>query len=250
MPNHAWHDDDLHGALFQRVDLSDAEFRDVNLSRARVVDAVMVDVELSGLITGMTVNGVEVAPLIQAELDRRHPERLLLRATTGPGLLEGVAAVEDLWQPTMEQAHSLRPDQLYERVRGEWSLVETLRHLVFVADAWFFHAVLGEAQPYHAMGLVPAFLEAQRDALGIDPGASPSFDTVLEVRNNQIVRLRDFLKAVEPAELAATRRGNDDGMYPPPTDHTVLQCLHVVLDEEWNHHQYAVRDLATFIGTG
>jgi len=30
----------------------------------------------------------------------------------------------------------------------------------------------------------------------------------------------------------------------PRKDHTVLQCLHVVLKEEWQHHRYAVRDLA------
>ncbi len=30
----------------------------------------------------------------------------------------------------------------------------------------------------------------------------------------------------------------------PRKDHTVLQCLHVVLKEEWRHHRYAVRDLA------
>jgi len=29
----------------------------------------------------------------------------------------------------------------------------------------------------------------------------------------------------------------------PRKGHTVLQCLHVVLKEEWQHHRYAVRDL-------
>jgi hypothetical protein len=245
MQNKAWHDDDLHGARFTRVDLSDAEFRDVNLTKARVVDAVLVDVELSGLITGMTVNDVEVAPLIQAELDRRHPERVLLRATTGPDLLEGMAAIDELWRPTLDLARSLPSELLHQRVRGEWSMVETLRHLVFVADAWFSHAVIGEANPYHEIGLVPAFLEGQRDELHLDPDAAPSFQHVLDVRSEQTQRLRDFLLSVEPAELAATRRGNDDRAYPPPSNHTVLQCLHVVLDEEWNHHQYAARDLAT-----
>jgi hypothetical protein len=246
--NHVWHDEDLHGARFERVDLSDAEFRDVDLTKARLVDALLVDVELSGLITGMIVNGVEVAPLIQEELDRRHPERLLLRATNGPGLLEGLVAAEDFWRPTLELAGSLRPEQLHERVRGEWSLVETLRHLVFVADAWFAHAVLGDARPYHEIGLVPSFLEGQREALGIDPDAAPSFDDVLQVRHSQMLQLRDFLEAVPPVDLLSSRRGNDDSAYPPPTDHTVLQCLHVVLDEEWNHHQYAARDLATVNG--
>ena len=249
MQNQSWYDDDLHGARFKRVDLSGAELRDVDLTGARILDAVLVNAELSGVIIGMTVNDVEVAPLIQAELDRRHPERLLLRAATGPGLLEGMAAIDDLWQQTFDAALALSPEHLHQRVRGEWSIVETLRHLVFVADAWFFHAVIGEAQPYHQLGLVPTFLEAQRDALGLDAEAAPSFEEVLEVRSEQMQRLRLFLETVGTTELAETRRGNDDHAYPPPSNYTVLQCLHVVLDEEWNHHQYAARDLATLMNS-
>jgi hypothetical protein len=29
----------------------------------------------------------------------------------------------------------------------------------------------------------------------------------------------------------------------PNSEHTVLACLHVILNEEWEHHRYAVRDL-------
>jgi hypothetical protein len=29
----------------------------------------------------------------------------------------------------------------------------------------------------------------------------------------------------------------------PRQEHTVLQCLHVLLKGEWQHHRYAVRDL-------
>lgn len=236
--------DDMRGARFTRVDLAGAEFRDVDLTGARIIDAVLVDVELSGLISGMKVNDVEVAPLVEAELDRRHPERILLRAETAPGLLEGLDAVEALWQPTLELAHTLPPDRLGERVGDDWSLVETLRHLIFVADAWFARAVLGLDHPYHEIGLVPSFLDGRRAELGLDADAAPSFESVLDVRAEQILRLRDYLNAVQPDQLAGSRRSNDDRGYPPPSDHTVLQCLHVVLDEEWNHHQYAARDLA------
>ena len=38
-----------------------------------------VDVELSGLVQRLVVNDVEVGFLIEAELDRRHPERHLSR---------------------------------------------------------------------------------------------------------------------------------------------------------------------------
>ena len=29
----------------------------------------------------------------------------------------------------------------------------------------------------------------------------------------------------------------------PRTQETTLSCLHVILEEEWEHHRYAVRDL-------
>ena len=45
------------------------------------------------------------------------------------------------------------------------------------------------------------------------------------------------------------RSNNDAAGYPPATDDTVLDCLHVVMDEEWNHHQYAARDLAILTAT-
>ena len=237
--------DELRGASFTRVDLSGATFRDVDLSGARIVDAVLVDFDVSGLIAGMKVNGVEIAPLVEAELDRRHPERLLLRATDAAGLREGWAVVESLWRPTVERAGSLPAAALHERVDGEWSLVETMRHLVFVTDAWFGWAVLGDAHPYHPLGLAPTFLEARQGELGLDAAATPSFDDVAEVRAARMARVRDYLSTVDADELAHPRRGNDERGYPPPTAHAVIECLHVVMDEEWNHHQYAVRDLAT-----
>jgi hypothetical protein len=235
--------DEFRGAHFTRVDLSGATLRDVNLSGAKIVDALLIDVELSGLIGGLRVNGVEVAPLVEAELDRRHPERVVLRATTPAGLREAWDVVEAMWQPTLELARQLPEAATHQRVDDEWSLVETLRHLVFVVDAWFGRPVLGDAHPYHPLGLTPTFL-AGVDALGLDLDATPSFDAVLGVRRQRMDRVRQFLATVTAGELGARRRNNDDRGYPPPTDHTVLGCLHVVMDEEWNHHQYAVRDLA------
>jgi len=236
-------DEELRGARFTRVDLSGATFRDVDLRGAKIVDALLENVELSGLITGLRVNGIEVAPLVEAELDRRYPERLALRATTPDGLRAGWAAVEEMWRPTIEHARSLTEAARQQRVDDEWSLVETLRHLVFVADAWFGRAVLGLPAPYHPIGLLPSFLGDGR-GLGITVDARPSFEEVLAVRRERMASVATYLAGVPGADLQAPRRGNDGAGYPPPTEHTVLACLHVVMDEEWNHHQYAIRDLA------
>ena len=51
--------------------------------------------------------------------------------------------------------------------------------------------------------------------------------------------VRDFLATVTSDELAATRKNPWDPEYPE----TTLSCLHVILQEEWEHHRYAIRDL-------
>jgi hypothetical protein len=51
--------------------------------------------------------------------------------------------------------------------------------------------------------------------------------------------VRDFLATVTSEVLAATRKNP----HAPEYQETVLSCLHVILEEEWEHHRYAVRDL-------
>ena len=51
--------------------------------------------------------------------------------------------------------------------------------------------------------------------------------------------VRDFLATVTSDDLAATRKNPWAPAYPE----TILSCLHVILNEEWEHHRYAVRDL-------
>ena len=68
---------------------------------------------------------------------------------------------------------------------------------------------------------------------------TPSYAEVLEVRAGRIAMVRDFLAAVTSGELAATRKNPWNPEYPE----TTLSCLHVILEEEWEHHRYAVRDL-------
>ena len=236
--------DAYRGARFTRVDLRGATFRDVDLTGARFTDVTLVGADVSGLIVDLRVNGVEVAPLVEAELDRRHPERLALRGTGPAGLREGWATVEAFWAPTIEQARGLPEEARQQRVDGEWSFVETLRHLVFVTDAWFGRAVLGEAAPYHPLGLPPTFL-GELSSAGLHASARPTFDEILAVREGRVAKVRDYLAGVTAEELTERRRDAGD---PGAGEETVGQCLHVVMDEEWCHHQYATRDLSVIVG--
>ena len=73
---------------FDDEDLTGAEFRECDLSRARLVGVIMQDAEIDGLVTNLVVNGVEVMPYVEAELDRRHPVRLLIRSDEPADLRE------------------------------------------------------------------------------------------------------------------------------------------------------------------
>jgi len=72
----------------------------------------------------------------------------------------------------------------HQRVGGEWSAVETLRHLVLVHDSWFRRCCLGSAEPFTAIGLAPDFVPDQEEQ-GLDRAADPGLDEVLAVRDVQ-----------------------------------------------------------------
>ena len=161
--------DDYRNRRFRNIDFSGASFRDVDFSGVKMIEALLVNTEISGLIIGLKVNGVEVAPLISNELDRLHPERVQLRATDPVGVRAAWTLVEEMWQPTMERAARLTEHERQTSVDEEWSFVDTLRHLIFVTDAWFGRTVLAETDPYDPLGLPPTFL-GDVGWLGIDVG--------------------------------------------------------------------------------
>src|SRR3954471_14349055 len=228
---------------FDDEDLTGAEFRECDLSRARMVGVVMQDAEIDGLVTNLVVNGVEVMPYVEAELDRRHPVRPLIRSDQPDDLREAWRQLWSDWATTTERVRSMPENSEDHGVDGEWSMVETLRHLVFVHDSWFRRCVLGLTEPFTAMGLGPPFVMDQKDN-GLDPSAQPSLDEVLAVRNRQAVEIETWLAEVTPDQLAHPAPVPDDDRWPPyATGRTVRQCLGTVLNEEWAHHRFCKRDL-------
>ena len=133
---------DLSGAQFRTVDLSDSQFRAVYLKGTLMRGVELVDVDIYGEIENLTINGVDIGPLVNAELDRRYPDRIKMRPTDPAGfarhgmLSSGCGAHR-------RRARRLDPELLHESVDGEWSFIETLRHLVFATDSWIRRAILG-----------------------------------------------------------------------------------------------------------
>jgi hypothetical protein len=246
-------DADLRGSRFERADLSGAEFRDIDLTGARFQEidmtgvvmrgVEMLNVSIYGELENVTVNGVSIGPLVEAELDRRYPDRPKMRPTDPAGFREAWDIVERLWDQTVERARQLPPELLHESVDGEWSFTETLRHLALATDAWVRRAVLGDPSPWDPLDLP---WDGMPDTPGVprDREVRPDLDTVLALRRGRMSTVREVIDLLTDESLAADTKPAEGPGWPRPVSYPVRTCLRVVLNEEWEHHLYANRDLA------
>ena len=244
---------DLRGSRFEHVDLSGAQLRAVDLTgaRLRAVDlsgVVMRNVELAGVdihgeIENLTINGVDIGPLVNAELDRRYPDRAKMRPADPAGFREAWDTLERLWGQTVEGARRLPPELLHESVDGEWSFIETLRHLVFATDAWIRRVIQGDPSPWDPLGLP---WDEMPDTPGVprDREARPSLERMLALRRDRMSTVRQVIENLTDASLAGHTEPVDAPGWPRPRSYPVRECLLIILNEEWEHRLYAERDLA------
>jgi hypothetical protein len=156
--------------------------------------------------------------------------------------------VERLWSETLARAERLPEPALHERVDGEWSFVETLRHLVFITDSWVCRTVLDEERPYHRLGLPQtAYAPADAKALGIDLDAEPSYAEVADARADRVALVRRLVDGLTDAELGRPCGRSPAPGYPDEL-RPVAECLAVLMEEECEHLRFATRDLAVLEG--
>ena len=126
-------------------------------------------------------------------------------------------------------------------VEDEWSLAQTLRHLVLASDAWLRGGVHRVPQPFHEIGLLFTGAAGMGFDMSIFRPDPPTYEEILEVRAERQRQVTDFLATATP-ELLAEERENPwgGGDWHP----SVGDCLRVILEEEWAHLRYIRRDLA------
>jgi hypothetical protein len=236
--------DNLRGADFVDADLSGARFIGSDLSGVimRGVDIQGADIDAPWLLEGegaLHVNGVDVAPFVEAELNRRFPGRADRRATDPDGLRVAWAKLESSWAATLERVAAMPAGTVETSVDGEWSFAQTLRHLVLATDMWLGRAILEIDQPFHPLGQMSADPEEDGFDMSVFTTDTPSYAEVLEARAGRVAMVRDFIATSSPDILASPRRNP----HSPDYQETTLSCLHVILEEEWEHLRYAVRDL-------
>jgi uncharacterized damage-inducible protein DinB len=232
---------EFEGATFVRVSFKGATVRfcDVSGVKMRSVDVDGLDIDSHDLFFGSVfVNGVDVVPLVDAELNRLFPGRELQKSRTPEGLREGWEAVQSAWATTV----AATPRELVDaHVEDEWSLAQTLRHLVLATDAWLRAGILRIPQPFHEIGQIFTGAQQMGFDMSIFRAKSPPYEEILEVRAERQQQVSDFLATVT-AELLDEERDNPwggDDWRP-----TVGDCIRVILEEEWAHLRYIRRDLA------
>jgi uncharacterized damage-inducible protein DinB len=240
--------EDLQGSRFERIDLSGSRFRAcaLNDSRFRGTDfhnvtmsgVELVDVTITGDVENVTVNGVDIGPLV----DRRYPDRAKMRPVDPSGFRQAWDILERLWGETVTRARKLDPPLLHASVDDEWSFTETLRHLVFATDAWLRRAILGDPAPWDPLSLP---WDESPDIPGIprDREARPSLETVLALRRDRMAGVRVFLDGLTAEKLQSHTTPVAGPGWPQSRSYTVRRCLLTILHEEWHHRLFAERDL-------
>jgi len=231
----------FEGATFFRTSFKGATMRACDLSGVtmRSADVDGLDIDGQDLLFGsLFVNGVDVVPLVDAELNRQFPGRALQNAQTPDGLRDGWVAVQAGWATTVADTP---PGLVDAHVEDEWSLAETLRHLVLATDAWLRGGIMGIEQPFHEIGLIFSGAAEMGFDISIFGSDAPTFEEILVVRAERQQMVTDFLAGATPKLLVEERTNPWGGGDWHPT---VGDCVRVILEEEWAHLRYIRRDLA------
>lgn len=240
---------DLTGASFELVYLRGARFERVDFTGATIRSSLVDDVDISGEVGSLRLNGIDVVPLVEAELDRLHPERAKLRPVDAAGFREAWSVIERLWAETVARAEALDPALLHERVGGEWSFIETLRHLAFATDAWAGRVILGDTSPWHPLDL-PFDEMPDIDGVPRDRNVRPSLREVLALRADRMSAVSAIISALTDEQLAGWTEPVSGPGFPDSRSFPVREALLTILNEEWWHRRFAERDLAALSELG
>lgn len=231
--------EDYAGATVWGVNFEGAEFEDVNFTDATMKRVWLRNMTVDGFVDHLVVNGVDVTAAVNAG-DRWWPLRGMLRPTDADGHRSAWTALRTQWDGLIADFTSAGDDAPLVSVGGEWSLRDTLRHLVFVTDKWLFAPLAGATQ-FSWLGLSNT---GSRDFPwpGVDKTAEPTWDETLVEYRDRCRRVTEFLDRFDPVTCPAEVEVIENGTVPG------AECCHAVFEEEFEHLRYAVRDLAAIRG--
>lgn len=195
----------LGNSKFEDVNLGGASFKNVNLAGVSIRNANLVQLNIDGAdVNGLTIFGIRVDELIEAELDRKDPERASIRIHdyfNPQEVREVMARLDQLRAKFCEVLRSKDADLLATRPEPEeWSAIEVVRHLVGAEDDYLNHWILRNDKPYIRLGLPPSHIASELVA-EMEIEANVDLETLLVAWENIHVGTRKFVAGVTDEEL-------------------------------------------------
>jgi hypothetical protein len=141
------------------------------------------------------------------------------------------------WAKLLAEVDELDATVALESVNGEWSLRDTLRHLIFAIEKWFTLPVVG-ATSFTSCAL-PNKGSQGLEWPGLDLNDAPPFEVTREAWARTADQFGAYVAALDLSALPDTVEVMENGSVP------ALVCFHVVLEESFEHLRYARRDFAT-----
>lgn len=197
---------DLSGAVFRDVNLHGAQFEDVNLGEATIRNANLEGLQIAdAYIGGLTIFGIRVDDLVEAELDRRDPERVRLRMTNPHDAQEVravMARLDQVRECFREILRAADVDSLVTRPSaGKWSALEHVRHLVFAEDLYLNRWILRNDRPWVRLGLLPAFLAGDAGYAAVGSQPTGDLEAVLAAWEGINAQVRAFVARATASDL-------------------------------------------------
>jgi hypothetical protein len=227
-------DQDFTDSVFWGVNLEKVHFRDADFTGSTMFHVILKDVVIDGEIDRLVINGVDVTDFVNLG-DHWYPLRSMLTPSDSAAAIAAWDLLDGHWTDALTRADALTDEQCRQSVDGEWSFIQTLRHLVMAMDKWFTLPVLGKAAMHPI--ILPNVGSNDYPWPGRDVTADPEYNDVRVVRAQRAATFREFIASVTADELARSTTVLENG------EATVEQCLHVVFEEEFEHLRYAMRDL-------
>ena len=197
---------DMAGTLFHNVNLHKATFDDVNMEGVRIYNANLKDMIIEDAnIAGLTIFGVRMDQLIEAEFDRRDPERVRLRMSDifDPEEVRRVLAHLDELRTQFYTLLRATPREVLIAHPGpdRWSALEHVRHLVFAEDMYLNHWLLRNDQAWCKLGFLPPFLEGNPAFANVGTEPTDDLETVLAAWDTIHTGMQAFVAEITPEIL-------------------------------------------------
>jgi len=198
------------------VSLQGAAFDDVNMAEVTIHNANLHNMRIDGAyIVGLTIHGVRVDDLIEAELNRRDPERsrLQIQDCSNPDEVRAVMAHLDELRAAFRAMLRATPPSRLNCSPGpdRWTALEHVRHLASTEDLYLNRWILQNDKPPLRLGKLPPFMHGRPEYAVMESEPTEDLETVLAAWDKVHEGTQALVKSITSEVLRRDTSAVDSG---------------------------------------